>query len=151
MRTQTLNGLIDEVTIYDRALSTAEIQAIFNAGSAGKCKDDEMEFFSLKDSFLRQGQRDRNEGANPLLDLGEDRRLVVGFDLSGVDTSAVSRATLVLTINDETPARNWSPSGRFVDVHRLLGAWAEGNGNENTRSTGLGVTWNCAIDTAIEN
>lgn len=30
-------GLIDEPAIYSRALSAAEIQAIFNAGSAGKC------------------------------------------------------------------------------------------------------------------
>jgi hypothetical protein len=30
-------GIIDEVSIYDRALSTNEIQAIYNAGSAGKC------------------------------------------------------------------------------------------------------------------
>ncbi|GEM_PF-6550223 len=29
---------IDEVEIYNRALSQAEIQALFNAGSAGKCK-----------------------------------------------------------------------------------------------------------------
>jgi hypothetical protein len=33
------NGLIDEVEIYDRALTDTEIQAIFNAGSAGKCKN----------------------------------------------------------------------------------------------------------------
>lgn len=32
------HGLIDEVEIYDRALDAEEIQAIFNAGSAGKCK-----------------------------------------------------------------------------------------------------------------
>ena len=31
-------GLLDEVSIYDRALSGAEIQAIYNAGSAGKCE-----------------------------------------------------------------------------------------------------------------
>lgn len=31
-------GLIDEVEIFDRALSAAEIQAIYDAGSAGKCK-----------------------------------------------------------------------------------------------------------------
>jgi len=31
------DGLMDEVAIYNRALSAAEIQAIFNAGSAGKC------------------------------------------------------------------------------------------------------------------
>src|ERR1043166_87807 len=33
-----MNGRLDEVTIYDRALTQAELQAIFNAGSAGKCK-----------------------------------------------------------------------------------------------------------------
>lgn len=33
-----INGLADEVTIYDRALSGAEIKAIYDAGSAGKCK-----------------------------------------------------------------------------------------------------------------
>jgi hypothetical protein len=32
------NGLIDEVSYYSRALSAAEIQAIYNAGSAGKCR-----------------------------------------------------------------------------------------------------------------
>jgi hypothetical protein len=30
-------GLLDEISIYDRALPAAEIQAIYNAGSAGKC------------------------------------------------------------------------------------------------------------------
>ena len=34
----TFNGLLDEVEIFDRALSQTEIQAIFDAGSAGKCK-----------------------------------------------------------------------------------------------------------------
>jgi hypothetical protein len=33
-----LDGSIDEVAIYNRALSPSEIQAIYNAGSAGKCK-----------------------------------------------------------------------------------------------------------------
>ncbi|MEW6127478.1 MAG: HYR domain-containing protein [Acidobacteriota bacterium] len=32
------NGLIDEVEVFDRALSAAEIQSIYNAGSFGKCK-----------------------------------------------------------------------------------------------------------------
>lgn len=33
-----MNGLIDEVGIYNRALSASEIWDIYNAGSAGKCK-----------------------------------------------------------------------------------------------------------------
>ena len=32
-------GLIDEVSLYGRALSGSEIQAIYSAGSAGKCPD----------------------------------------------------------------------------------------------------------------
>jgi RHS repeat-associated protein len=35
----SLNGLVDEVEIFNRTLSAQEIQAIYNAGSAGKCKD----------------------------------------------------------------------------------------------------------------
>jgi hypothetical protein len=33
-----MNGVIDEVEIFNRALTQAEIQAIYNAGPAGKCK-----------------------------------------------------------------------------------------------------------------
>jgi hypothetical protein len=36
--TMSLNGAIDEATIYSRALSAAEIQSIYQAGSLGKCK-----------------------------------------------------------------------------------------------------------------
>ena len=32
-------GRIDEPAVYNRALSAAEIQAIYNAGSAGKCQE----------------------------------------------------------------------------------------------------------------
>src|SRR5213076_3143453 len=32
------NGLIDEVEIFDHALSDAQVLAIFNAGAGGKCK-----------------------------------------------------------------------------------------------------------------
>ena len=35
--TTSFNGLLDEVAIYNRALSQTEIQGIYNAGSAGKC------------------------------------------------------------------------------------------------------------------
>jgi hypothetical protein len=47
---ETLDGLLDEVEIYNRALSASEIQAIFNAGSAGKCKlPTELWDYSLDD------------------------------------------------------------------------------------------------------
>jgi hypothetical protein len=36
--TRKLNGMVDEVSVYDRALSASEILDIFNAGSHGKAK-----------------------------------------------------------------------------------------------------------------
>lgn len=36
--TRRLTGLVDEVAVYKRALSAQEIQALYTAGSAGKCK-----------------------------------------------------------------------------------------------------------------
>jgi hypothetical protein len=38
-------GLLDEVEIYDRALSALEIQAIYDAGSEGKCKPTVPEYY----------------------------------------------------------------------------------------------------------
>jgi hypothetical protein len=35
---QFFGGVLDEVEVYNRALSLAEIRAIFNAGRAGKCR-----------------------------------------------------------------------------------------------------------------
>ena len=38
---EELNGLMDEISIYDRALSLEEIQAIYNAGADGKLKPED--------------------------------------------------------------------------------------------------------------
>lgn len=35
----SFNGLVDEFDVFSRALASTEIEAIFDAGSAGKCKD----------------------------------------------------------------------------------------------------------------
>ena len=120
---------------------------------------DEVEVLVEKDSFLRNGARNRNEGANPLLSVkasGKHRSLV-SFDLSSISPTSVTSATLEITISDN--ANNWGQTGgRPVDAHPLLVDFAEGDGMamflpnaEKTRGNGLGVTWKCAIDTEIAN
>jgi uncharacterized repeat protein (TIGR01451 family) len=114
---------------------------------------------AVKDSFLRQGSNDTNEGAGERLRIQNsgNNRALVAFDLSGVSTAGLISATLVLTIAEN--ADNWGPTGRPVDVHRLLTSWAEGNGRNTifvgggptVRGTGPGVTWHCAIDANISN
>jgi hypothetical protein len=41
-------GLIDEVTLYSRALSATEVQAIYNVGSAGKCSGGQPPFILVQ-------------------------------------------------------------------------------------------------------
>jgi hypothetical protein len=36
---EPMDGLLDEVDIFNRALDPSEVRAIFEAGSAGKCKN----------------------------------------------------------------------------------------------------------------
>lgn len=47
--------LIDELGVFDRALEASEIQAIFAAGSAGKCKAPDVPSFSLLGMILLGG------------------------------------------------------------------------------------------------
>jgi hypothetical protein len=113
-----------------------------------------------RDSFLRRGNPDRNEGANPGLRLqaSGDNRIVVGFDEAAIDDFGdVTTATLILTISEN--ADNWGQSNdRTVDAHPLTADFAEGNGqnagvpgSQSTRGSGPGVTWNCAEDAEIAN
>ena len=99
-----------------------------------------------------------NEGANERLILRSfgPNRPVVAFDLSGVSRSSVTKATLVLTVAKNF--HNWGSQGGLVEVHPLLEGFTEGNGKslnvpfaEQTRGTGVGVTWACATDIDIAN
>jgi len=49
-----MNGLLDEVTVYNRALSDGELLAIANAGSEGKCKG--LTITTKKISAVQLGQ-----------------------------------------------------------------------------------------------
>lgn len=66
--TRFVDGYIDELSLYNRALTDAEIAAIFNAGGAGKCdsqmgppvnknqcKNGGWQFFNFPRTFKNQG------------------------------------------------------------------------------------------------
>jgi len=137
--------------------SSTNLQIIFSPTENCGCIDI---LGSDKDSFVRGGNNDRNEGANYIMRLQDsgNNRALVAFNLAGINLMGLKKATLVLTIYDGIPPKNWGSQGRFVDVHRLTEDWAEGNGKsldlpppQSTRGSGPGVTWACAIDAAIEN
>ncbi|MEX0650150.1 MAG: DNRLRE domain-containing protein [Candidatus Andersenbacteria bacterium] len=127
----------------------------------------DLELTAMKDSFVRSGADNRNEGANPGVRIqgSGNNRVLVAFDLTGVDTSSVTKATLVLNAFEKTSglgpnfsSSGWGASGRDISIHRLLTNWAEGNGQDgdlhgslSDRGTGEGVTWNCAVDPDLSN
>jgi hypothetical protein len=113
---------------------------------------------AVKDTFLRQNAPNTNEGAHPRLVISQDgkRRVMVGFDLSGINLASVQSATLRLTVAQNYG--NWGPTGRPVDVHPLNQDFTEGNGKslelpvaEQQRGDGSGATWRCATDESIGN
>lgn len=84
---RTWQGVIDELELYDRALSDSEILAIFNAGSAGKCKPIpvtfDIKFCSLPNAFNCK----RTRGNVPLTIFGS-----ADLDVSQIDISSLRLA-----------------------------------------------------------
>ena len=76
-------GLIDEVEIYSRALSTAEIQAVFNAGSTGKCKVTAVEI-DVKPGSFPNSINPQGKGVIPVAILTTGT-----FDATGVNSTTV--------------------------------------------------------------
>ncbi len=118
-----------------------------------------------KDSFLRKGAKNTNEGENTILMVQKagNKRTLVSFDLSEHEGMEATSAKLRLYVTYN--GGNWGKhNDRMIDVHKLLSDWTEGNGanfvpknldedDEPTknRGTGPGVTWACSTDANISN
>lgn len=120
---------------------------------------------ATRDSILSAQNPHRNEGANPVLQLShrpEERNKannpIVAFDLSNVNLSAVTKATLVLDVQECELPKKWGPEGRNILAYPVNESWVEGNGQtirvgqgEQTRGSGQGVTWFSPVDANIAN
>jgi hypothetical protein len=113
-----------------------------------------------KDTLVRQSNLTRNEGQSPWLRLkggvGTATRLLLGFDLSGINLSDLKSAILEMTIAGSD--QEWEDFGRTIDAHPLFADFAEGNGIQvgadpslMTGGTGSGATWKCPSDQNISN
>jgi concanavalin A-like lectin/glucanase superfamily protein len=90
-------GLADEVEIFNRVLSAAEIAAIFNAGSAGKCKVTTVAI-DIKPSSFPNSINPRSEGVIPVAILTTNT-----FDAITVDPTTVLFGA---TGNEAAPVRS---------------------------------------------
>ncbi len=99
-------GLIDEVEIYDRALDASEIQAIYLAGSAGKCKVIEVEI-DIKPGSDPNCFNSNGHGVIPVAILGSEN-----FDVSTINPLTVTLDGQSLRVKGKSG--NW---GSFKDVN----------------------------------
>ena len=112
-----------------------------------------------KDSLLYSKKKNKNEGSNPTLVIGQDQgtlRSVVSFNLRGISPASVNQATLM--VNLQEPVTGLGSGGQLIQVRQLLENFDEGNGkrygvpkSERLAGDGRGVTWNCSSDTNIAN
>ena len=112
-------GQMDEVCVYGRALSAAEIQAIYSAGSAGKCLP------TVAPSITTQPQSQTvRVGANAVFTVvaGGSSPLSYQWRLNGTNLSGVNGATLTLTNVQLAQAGSYT-----VQVTNLYGAVTSSN------------------------
>jgi hypothetical protein len=98
-------GLLDEMSLYNRALSGPEIAAIYNAVSAGKC------FTPTAASIVTQPQsQSANTGGNASFSVGASGTGPLSYQwlLNGTNLSGATASTLSLTNVQLTDAGTYS-------------------------------------------
>ncbi|MEX2312513.1 MAG: DNRLRE domain-containing protein, partial [Nitrosopumilaceae archaeon] len=111
--------------------------------------------FAAKDSFIREGVQNSNEGSNQVLRImgtgPTNNRALIAFDQDDIQNVATDKilesATLKLYI--ESNNHNWG-DGQLINIRSFETDWQEGNGISTPVSNLLnpsdGVTWSCPTD-----
>lgn len=113
--------------------------------------------FAEKDSFIREGVQNSNEGSNQVLRImgsgPTNNRIVIAFNQEDIETLSdgklLDSATLKLYVEENN--HNWG-DGQLINIYKLETNWEEGNGLSAPVSSlfnsGNGVTWDCNVDSA---
>jgi hypothetical protein len=107
---QRFHGLIDELEIYDRALDASEIQAIYKAGSAGKCKVIEVEI-DIKPGSYPNSINLGEHGLLPVAILGTPE-----FDVETIDLETIAIGEITLAERGSKKAPKLAYSFEYVNV-----------------------------------
>ena len=113
------------------------------------------------DSTLQHRNPHQNEGISPYLTLekiqGKATRSAVAFDLSDVNLTGLTSATLRLTVDPSQGVNGWG-NGDTISALPLSTGWVEGNGQsfglkkkDQVAGSGSGVTWFSPVDSDISN
>ncbi len=118
-------GLVDEPSVYNRALSASEVAAIYNAGSAGKCPTSSPPFI-----VSQPANQSVPSGASATFSVvaGGTAPLSYQWQVNGTNLAAATSTSLTLTNVQTTQAGSYS-----VVVSNLYGS---------TNSSGASLTVN---------
>jgi len=117
--------------------------------------DNSAILYSTKDSFVREGIKNSNEGSNQVLRVmgtgPTNNRVLIGFDESQLNTvlkeKSLDSAKLKVFVVDND--HKWQ-EGQKVVAYRLTENWQEGVGSNapfaNIVGTQKGVTWSCSSE-----
>lgn len=110
--------------------------------------------YAEKDSFIREGVQNSNEGSNQVLRvMGSgpiNNRALISFNLDELQdvSSGKSIESAIIKMYVEKNNRQWG-DGQLISIHSLKEQWNEGN-EVNTPVSNLiksnGVTWRCPIN-----
>lgn len=117
--------------------------------------------FAEKDSFIREGIQNTNEGSNDVLRImGSgpiNNRALISFNLDDIQKVSSGKTLQSATIKMYVEKNNlqWG-DGQYISIHKLQTQWNEGNGISAPVSNLIksdGVTWSCPInsDSCNEN
>ncbi len=124
-----------------------------------KQSGNKVSLFAEKDSYIREGIQNSNEGSNHVLKImgtgPTNNRAMVSFNqadiLDVVQGRTLESATLQLYIEGNN--QNWG-DGQLINIHSLEANWQEGTGL-NHYAGGFfdleGVTWNCSESSNCNN
>jgi len=110
--------------------------------------------FAEKDSFIREGIQNTNEGSNEVLRIMGagliNNRALISFNLDDIQEVSSGKTLQSATIKLYVEKNNlqWN-DGQYISIHNLLTPWDEGNGVNAPVSNLIrsdGVTWNCPVD-----
>ena len=140
------SGALDEISLYNRALSANEIQAIYQAGSAGKCTTPTAPTITLQPTYQSVAV---GGTASFVVTAGGTTPLAYQWSFDGINIVAATNATLTLTniqfgqagnysvlvtnpfgsTNSAVAALNVTPEPVGVPVPSGIVAWWQGESN----------------------
>lgn len=137
------NGLIDEISVYDRALSSVEVGAIFAAGSLGKCLAEPPPITSVEPpeglvSWWR-GEADMTDsvGPNPGIAANPPNyvtgKVGAAFEMNGVDQFVRLSNSPSLNPQGSFSIEGWIYP-RVDGMRHIMAKWGDTGGFENQRS-----------------